>query len=92
MGALLFYIFESTLCLIILYLLFSMFFRADTLFRTNRLLLLGGTMCCMLMPFMQLDISENQLWQQPISAVRSVLIVDDKVDGVQAAGNSCIFR
>lgn len=87
MGALLFYIFESTLCLIILYLLFSMFFRADTLFRTNRLLLLGGTMCCMLLPFMQLDISENQLWQQPISAVRSVLIVDDKVDGVQAAGN-----
>lgn len=88
MGALLFYIFESTLCLIILYLLFSMFFRADTLFRTNRLLLLGGSMCCMLLPFMQFDISENQLWQQPISAVRSVLIVDDKVDGVQAAGNS----
>lgn len=88
MGALLFYIFESTLCLIILYLLFSMFFRADTLFRTNRLLLLGGTMCCMLLPFMQFDISENQLWQQPISAVRSVLIIDDKADGVQAAGNS----
>lgn len=46
MGTILFYIFESTLCLTILYFLFRLFFRKDTLFRTNRFLLLAGTMAC----------------------------------------------
>ena len=50
MGTILFYIFESTLCLTILYFLFRLFFRKDTLFRTNRFLLLMGTVVCTLLP------------------------------------------
>lgn len=41
MGTILFYIFESTLCLTILYFLFRLFFRKDTLFRTNRFFVAG---------------------------------------------------
>ncbi|MEL5893986.1 M56 family metallopeptidase [Bacteroides sp. GD17] len=80
MGSLLFYIFESTLCLAILYFLFRMFFKADTLFRTNRFILLGGTLCCMILPFMQFGIAENRLWQQPVSVVRNALIVENGLD------------
>ena len=80
MGSLLFYIFESTLCLTILYFLFRMFFKADTLFRTNRFILLGGTLCCMILPFMQFGIAENRLWQQPVSVVRNALIVENGLD------------
>lgn len=50
MGAFLFYLFKSTLCLAMLYLLFRLCFRGDTLFRTNRFLLLGGTAGCLLLP------------------------------------------
>lgn len=80
MGSLLFYIFESTLCLTILYFLFRIFFKADTLFRTNRFILLGGTLCCMILPFMQFGIAENRLWQQPVSVVRNALIVENGLD------------
>lgn len=50
MGAFLFYLFKSTLCLAMLYLLFRLCFRGDTLFRTNRFLLLAARLsaCCCL--------------------------------------------
>lgn len=79
MGAWLFYIFESTVCLTILYFLFRIFFRADTLFRTNRLLLLIGTLCCMSLPFVQVDMVDNQLWRQPFTAVRDVLMPESYI-------------
>lgn len=78
MGTLLFYIFQSTLCLGLLYFLFRMFFRTDTLFRTNRILLLAGTACCILLPFMQCNVSKTQLLQQPISIVRNILIPENE--------------
>lgn len=74
MGALLFYIFQSTLCLVLLYFLFRMFFRTDTLFRTNRIVLLVGAACCTLLPFMQCNVSTTPMLQQPISIVRNILI------------------
>ncbi len=58
MGTILFYIFESTLCLTILYFLFRLFFRKDTLFRTNRFLLLMGTVVCTLLPLLQIDVPQ----------------------------------
>lgn len=61
MGAFLFYLFKSTLCLTTLYFVFRLCFRSDTLFRTNRLLLLGGTLCCLLLPFVQLSIPQASL-------------------------------
>lgn len=79
MGTWLFYIFKSTICLTVLYFLFRMFFRTDTLFRTNRLLLLVGTLCCMLLPFVQIDIVESRLWQQPFATVKSVLVSEQEL-------------
>lgn len=74
MGTFLFYIFETSLCLILLYFLFGIFFRTDTLFRINRLLLLVGTLSCTLLPFVQLDVSRELLWHQPISVVKNLLV------------------
>ena len=73
MGAFLFYLFKSTLCLAVLYLLFWLCFRGDTLFRTNRFLLLGGTAGCLLLPLIQVDVSQESLWQRPLVAVEAVL-------------------
>lgn len=73
MGAFLFYLFKSTLCLVVLYLLFRLCFRGDTLFRTNRFLLLGGTAGCLLLPLVQVDVQQDSLWQRPVAAVEAVL-------------------
>ena len=73
MGTILFYIFESTLCLTILYLLFRLFFRKDTLFRTNRYLLLMGTVACTLLPLLQINVPQYTTLQLPITAVRHLL-------------------
>ena len=60
MGTILFYIFEATLCLTILYFLFRLFFRKDTLFRTNRFLLLMGTVVCTSLPLLQIDVPPHK--------------------------------
>ena len=73
MGAFLFYLFKSTLCLAVLYLLFRLCFRGDTLFRTNRFLLLGGTAVCLLLPLVQMDVPQDSLWQRPVATVEAVL-------------------
>lgn len=73
MGAFLFYLFKSTLCLAVLYLLFRLCFRGDTLFRTNRFLLLGGTAVCLLLPLVQVDVPQESLWQRPLVAVEAAL-------------------
>ena len=68
-----FYIFESTLCLTILYFLFRLFFRKDTLFRTNRFLLLMGTVVCTLLPLLQIDVPQYTTLQLPITTIRHLL-------------------
>lgn len=73
MGTVLFYIIKSTLCLTILYFLFRLFFRKDTLFRTNRLLLLIGTAACMLVPLLQIDVSQFTPLQVPITTIQHFL-------------------
>lgn len=73
MSAFLFYLFKSTLCLTMLCLLFRLCFRGDTLFRTNRFLLLGGTAVCLLLPLVQVDVPQDSLWQRPVAAVEAVL-------------------
>lgn len=83
MGTLLFYIFKSTLCLCILYLLFRLFFRTDTLFRTNRLVLLIGTMVCMLLPLLQIGVSQYTPLQLPITAIQNFL-TEKEVSGTKA--------
>lgn len=86
MGTILFYIFESTLCLTILYFLFRLFFRKDTLFRTNRFLLLAGTMACTLLPLLQIDVPQYTTLQLPITTVRH-LLTEKEID-VQREGGT----
>lgn len=90
MGTLLFYLFKSTLCLVFLYFLFRLFFRSDTLFRTNRLLLLGGTLCCVVLPLWEFPVAEAHLWQQPVSVVRSALVMDES-PRVAVVGTETMF-
>lgn len=85
MGAFLFYLFKSTLCLAMLYLLFRLCFRGDTLFRTNRFLLLGGTAGCLLLPLVQVDVPQESLWQRPLVAVEAALM-KPSVEEVLAEG------
>lgn len=94
MGTFLFYIFEVSLCLILFYFLFRMFFKADTLFRTNRFLLLIGTLGCMWLPTVQLDIPQAALWQQPISTVRSLLMENETTgkESFQAEGERAVLK
>ena len=86
MGTILFYIFESTLCLTILYFLFRLFFRKDTLFRTNRFLLLMGTVGCTLLPLLQIDVPQYTTLQLPITTVRH-LLTEKEID-VQREGGT----
>lgn len=87
MGTILFYIFKSTLCLIILYILFRLLFRKDTLFRTNRWLLLIGTTACIFLPLLQIDVSQYTPLQLPITTVERFL-TEKEVNGkkVEAIG------
>lgn len=85
MGAFLFYLFKSTLCLAVLYLLFRLCFRGDTLFRTNRFLLLVGTAVCLLLPLVQVDVQQDSLWQRPVAAVEAVL-TESFVEETSASG------
>lgn len=80
MGPLLFYIFQSGFSLVVFYFCFRLFFRRDTLFRTNRFILLGGSLVCMLLPFVELDGVGSGLWQQPVSVVRSMLADEGRQD------------
>ena len=77
MGTILFYIFEATLCLTILYLLFRLFFRKDTLFRTNRFLLLMGTVVCTSLPLLQIDVPQYTTLQLPVTTIRHLLTEKD---------------
>lgn len=77
MGTILFYIFEATLCLTILYFLFRLFFRKDTLFRTNRFLLLMGTVVCTSLPLLQIDVPQYTTLQLPITTIRHLLTEKD---------------
>ena len=83
MGAFLFYLFKATLCLIVFYLLFRLCFRSDTLFRTNRLLLLGGTWVCMVLPGVQGTISQDTPWQRPMVWVETWLTEDSQAETLQ---------
>ncbi len=73
MGAFLFYLFKSTLCLLVFYGVFRLGFRGDTLFRTNRFLLLAGTMGCLLLPWVQVDVPQGNVWQKPLIVVETLL-------------------
>lgn len=82
MGPLLFYLLKSACCLTIFHLLFRIFFRRDTLFRANRVLLLVGTWVCAVLPFIELDGVGSGLWQQPVSAVRHLLVEEERDDAL----------
>ena len=72
METFLFYLFKSTLCLATLYFVFRLCFRNDTLFRTNRLLLLGGYIVLSLVAFHTVQRSTNQPMAEACDGGRNV--------------------
>ncbi|MEG2332598.1 MAG: M56 family metallopeptidase [Bacteroides sp.] len=71
MGAFLFYLIKSSLCLIVFYLLFRLTLRQTTFFRFNRLTLLVGMSCCLLLPLIELTKSETSFL--PLHTLQEIL-------------------
>ncbi len=74
MGAFLFYLLKSTICLAVLYGVYRLCFRGDTLFRTNRMLLLVGIVLSFLLPTVHLEIEQGGAWQHPVSVMETWLV------------------
>lgn len=72
MGAFLFYLIKSGLCLVLLYLSFRFLMSRTTFFRLNRLILVVGMACCALLPLVELT-TEKQLLYNPLQSVRYLL-------------------
>ena len=86
MGAFLFYLLKSTLCLTLFYGMYRLCFRSDTLFRTNRILLLGGTMLCLVLSNVRLEIVQGGAWQQPLSMVETWLAEEPSQEETRRGG------
>ena len=71
MGAFLFYLIKSSLCLIVFYLLFRLTLRQTTFFRFNRITLLVGMSCCVLLPLIELTKSETSFL--PLYTLQEIL-------------------
>lgn len=76
MGAFLFYILKSTFCLLIFYVFFRALMSRSTFFRFNRLTLLVGMSCCLLLPLLVFTTSKENLLQIPFHTMQQALVED----------------
>lgn len=73
MGAFLFYILKSSVCLFLFTLLFITLLRGITFFRFNRWAFWVGTMLCLLLPLFPISVSIPSPLQQSVMAVGETL-------------------
>ena len=93
MGAFLFYLFKSTLCLTVLYAVYRLCFRSDTSFRANRILLLAGTLLCLLLPGIHVEIEQSGNWQRPVAAMETWLTEKPARTEIEQSGEAeTMFR
>lgn len=59
MITLLFYILKSSFCLLLLYVFYKLFLSSTTHFRFNRYVIITGTVACMFLPFVSLEIEKD---------------------------------
>lgn len=76
MTAFLLYIVKSTLCLTIFYIFFKAILSRDTFFRLNRVLLLGGTCLCLLIPLAKRSPGLMPSLQSPLKEWENKLFVE----------------
>ncbi len=68
------YLIESSLCLWGFWGLYRFFLSETTSFRLNRLVLVGGTIACLLLPLVHVDIARPTAIQQPFILLNELLI------------------
>lgn len=73
MAALFIYLIKSSICLLLFWVMYRLLLGGTTFFRLNRLVLTGGTLVCLLLPFVQLDIEEATPVQEPFLRLEEVL-------------------
>ena len=73
MGGFILYIIKSTLFLTIFYSFFMLVMRRTTFFRFNRIAFILGTAICMVLPFMNIELSAGNAINAPIMALESAL-------------------
>lgn len=73
MAALFIYLIKSSICLLLFWVMYRLLLGGTTFFRLNRLVLTGGTLICLLLPFVQLDIEEATPVQEPFLRLEEVL-------------------
>ena len=74
MAFFLLYIIKSTFCLTIFYIFFKAILSRDTFFRLNRLILLGGTGMCMVLPGIKYTASNLSPIQRPLIEWEKVMV------------------
>lgn len=79
MEALLLYIIKSSVYLSLLYLGYMCLLRNTTHFCFNRSVLLWGSLVCLFLPFIQIQLKEAAPLQMPIEAIRSVITTQTSV-------------
>ncbi|WP_455590397.1 M56 family metallopeptidase [Bacteroides sp.] len=74
MAAYLFYILKSAFCLGVFYVVFRALLSRSTFFRFNRITLLTGMCCCMLLPLLEFTTDKENLLNVPFQTVKRALI------------------
>ena len=78
MITLLFYILKSSFCLLLLYIFYKLFLSSTTHFRFNRYVIITGTVACMFLPFVSLEIEKD------ISAPVSFYVLEEMATSVNS--------
>lgn len=74
MAAFLLYILKSAFCLGVFYVVFRALLSRSTFFRFNRITLLAGMCCCILLPLLQFTTDEGNVFNVPFQTVQRALI------------------
>ena len=74
MAAFLLYVLKSAFCLGVFYVVFRALLSRSTFFRFNRITLLAGMCCCILLPLLQFTTNEGNVLNVPFQTVQRALI------------------
>lgn len=79
MTGLILYIIKSTLFLTVFYSFFMLVMRRTTFFRFNRIAFIAGTIICMVLPFMNIELPAGISVNAPIMAIENALTSGETV-------------
>jgi len=76
MSEFLFYILKSAICLSVFYIFVKAFLSRDTFFHINRFVILLGTLACIVLPLVEVELTETMIIQKPISELKNIIVTD----------------